>query len=395
MQMNGNRTGYWRLAMGEPFRLLFPVGSILGILGVALWPLHHTGLLEFYPNLAHERIMIQGFITCFVIGFLGTALPRVLDVPRLTALETPIFAFLILCVAALHLARKTFWGDVLFVMTMGAFVLALIVRAILRRDIPPPGFVLVPMGMVCGVVGYFILAVGQVTAPEPFVHHLARLLSTQGYLLLPVMGIGAFLLPRFFGQKSRHHFPESLEPPPGWMSKAAFSAMCGGLVLLGFVLEAAGHARSGMILRAAVILTYFLMELNPLGHLRSPGALALALRLALVCFPLGLILAASDPGHRIALMHVFFIGGFGLLTYTVATRVVLGHTGQSDQFTRWSAAVVTLLVLAVLTIASRVTADYIPALRLSHYDYAAICWIIAIVVWLAAYGRHLGRADEE
>jgi len=51
---------------------------------VLLWPLYVWHITAVYPGLAHSRIMVEGFLTCFVVGFLGTALPRLLDVPRTT-----------------------------------------------------------------------------------------------------------------------------------------------------------------------------------------------------------------------------------------------------------------------------------------------------------------------
>ena len=72
--------GVWTLAArGEPFRVLFPLGLVLGIVGVALWPLYALGWIAIYPAIAHQRIMIEGFVTSFVIGFLGTAMSRLLE----------------------------------------------------------------------------------------------------------------------------------------------------------------------------------------------------------------------------------------------------------------------------------------------------------------------------
>lgn len=391
----GAHPGYYRLAVREPFRLLFVIGSLLGIFGVLLWPMNHFGLIDFYPNVIHERIMMQTFITCFVIGFLGTALPRLLDVPRLTGFETPVFAVLMVMIAFLHFRQMTFWGDILFVMTMVSFGFALIFRALFRKDIPPPGFILVPMGILSGILGTFILAVSKVTPLEPFLYQFARLLLTQGYLILPVMGIGAFLLPRFFGMPSKHDFPESDSIPSGWKSKAAFSFLCGLLLIAGFALEALGHIRSGSFLRGIVILTYFLIEMDLSKNWKAAGTLALVLRFSLFCFPAGLFSAALDPTHRLGLMHIFFIGGFGLLTYTVATRVVLGHSGHSDKLPGRIGVMTLFFILTILVIVTRVTADFVPAVRLSHYDYAAIFWSVAIGCWLIKYLPLMNQVDQE
>lgn len=80
------------IAAGEPFRLLFPIGVIFGLLGVALWPAFAWGLLIDYPGIPHARIMLHGFMAAFVMGFLGTALPRLLEVPRVRGREVSFYA---------------------------------------------------------------------------------------------------------------------------------------------------------------------------------------------------------------------------------------------------------------------------------------------------------------
>lgn len=34
----------------EPFRVFFPIGALLAVLGVALWPLYYAGALVEYPR---------------------------------------------------------------------------------------------------------------------------------------------------------------------------------------------------------------------------------------------------------------------------------------------------------------------------------------------------------
>lgn len=71
-------------------------------------------------------------------------------------------------------------------------------------------------------------------------------------LVFPIMGIGAFLLPRFFGLPNRQDFPESLALPPGWLSSAAFALLCAALVMAGFILESLPDLRMGHHAHAAV-----------------------------------------------------------------------------------------------------------------------------------------------
>ena len=378
--------GYFELiAAGEPFRLLFPLGAAMGVLGVLLWPAHVWAGTP-YPLLSHAGIMIQCFLASFVIGFLGTALPRLLDVPKLRLCESLGFAAGILLIAALHLADRKLPADSAFLLLMLVFLGSLLVRARRRKDIPPPGFVLVLMGLLCALFGaalqIIVTAQPEVLPPQCFT--LGKRLLQQGFVLLPVMGIGAFLLPRFFGLPSRQRFPESLKPPPGWWPRAAFAAACGVAVVVSFGLEAWGALRAAWLLRAAAILVYFHREVPVHRAAFGRGSLAWSLRIALASTPLGYLAMALLPARHVTLVHIVFISGFSLLTFTVATRVILGHSGQSAKFARPLKSVAWMAGLVVLAAATRVGADWMPDLRLSHYAYAALAWAAAALVWAAA-----------
>ena len=61
----------------EPFRIFFPAGILIGMAGVALWPAYYFDRTAAYPSISHARLMIEGFMASFIIGFLGTAGPRI------------------------------------------------------------------------------------------------------------------------------------------------------------------------------------------------------------------------------------------------------------------------------------------------------------------------------
>lgn len=390
--------GYFTLiAKGEPFRLLFPVGTAIGIFGVLLWPLYAWHFIATYPGVAHPRIMIEGFLTCFVVGFLGTALPRLLDVPRINMMEAFGFSCALVCVAWLHFNGHTLWGDEMFFFTMLAFVLALASRAILRRDTPPPAFILVLMGILSALAGAGILIAGYmgVQGLPLWVITLGHLLLHQGYLLLPILGIGAFLLPRFFALENRQSFPESLAPPPGWSERAAFAYFCGSAIIAGFVIEALGAVRWGCALRGVAAAIFFFREV-PLHRANSAGgSLALGLRIAMAAIPCAYLLMAIWPAHVLSFLHVLFITGFSLITFIVASRVVLGHSGQSQKFRAKMKSVLWLIGLVVLAMFTRVSADWMGAAAMRHYAYAAMAWIAGAVVWAVTILPGVRRADAE
>jgi uncharacterized protein involved in response to NO len=384
------------IAAGEPFRLLFPLGTAIGILGVLLWPLHIWRGFP-YPGVSHARIMIQGFLTCFVAGFLGTALPRLLDVPRMTLGETLFFAIALISVTIAHYTGHVSGGDQLFLLVLAVFVFALGSRFLLRKDTPPPGFVLVGFGLLSALAGSAILIMAQISSSlvSPAVLAFGKLLLYQGYLLLPVMGIGAFLLPRFFDLPNRQNFPESLAVPPGWLRRAAFASACGGAVLLSFAIESAGFARMGTGLRAAAVLTYLIREVPVHKAGVGGGSLALGLRVALFSIPAGYALIAWMPERMLSFLHVVYITGFSLLTFIVASRVVLGHSGQSSRFRAWIKPVFWMTLAVCVAMFTRVSADWMPRFQLTHYGYASIAWIIGVIIWAAAILPSVRCADKE
>ena len=59
--MTSQRPAFLSLCPAEPFRIFFPLATLLGISGVSLWPLFFSGLHPFYPGPMHARLMIEGF----------------------------------------------------------------------------------------------------------------------------------------------------------------------------------------------------------------------------------------------------------------------------------------------------------------------------------------------
>ncbi|MGZ8900435.1 MAG: NnrS family protein, partial [Limisphaerales bacterium] len=95
----------------EPFRAFFPAGVLAGIFGVALWPLHFGGIVAFYPGQAHVRLMAYGFFGAFILGFLGTALPRMMSAPVFGVRNVALLLTVYTAMAVAFGAGKILWGD--------------------------------------------------------------------------------------------------------------------------------------------------------------------------------------------------------------------------------------------------------------------------------------------
>src|SRR5262249_48193655 len=143
----------------------------------------------------------------------------------------------------------------------GGFCACMAVRAQQRKDVPPPGFVLVGLALVCVAAGSVLSIAQHYRDLDPYWILLQHLLSYQGFVLLPILGIGPFLLPRFFGMPTPDQFPESRVPNAAWLRKAGLAFAAGLLIIGSFFVEASGSYRAAYAVRFLVTLGYFLLEM--------------------------------------------------------------------------------------------------------------------------------------
>jgi uncharacterized protein involved in response to NO len=367
----------------EPYRLFFLSGILFSIAGVAMWPLFFSGHFPFYPGVSHARVMIEAFGGAFVVGFLGTAGPRMLSAPRLKPWELVVLFALHLGNGLCHLRGLTTWGDALFLTLLAGFALSLATRVIFfRKEWPPPAMLLAATGLACGIAGT-ILWLNPAWMERPEIRRLAGLLLYQGFLLGPVMGVGIFLFPRLLGG--------------GFGESASFRRMAlAALVLLAsFAVEIRINPAAGQILRAAA----FLFALSHVRWRRdkdaaSPGTLANSLRFW--CLPLalmGLVAPVFSPLQHIALDHLLFVGGFGLLCLIAGSRVLFGHSGSLELFAKGSWIARGIVFATVLAAITRASANFMPKIMISHYEYAAWSWAAGAGLWTLWHFRRFFRKD--
>lgn len=376
----------------EPFRLFFASGALWSVVGVALWPLFYGQHLGFYPGLTHARLMIQAFGGAFVIGFLGTAGPRMATAPKLTVAELAWLFVLHQAGAVSHLCLRPVLGDILFLGLLGSLLVSLVVRVVrFRREAPPPQMLLALTGLGCGLAGTALLLSPE-TMAEPSRWRLANLLLYQGLLLPPVLGIGSFLFPRILGGG----FGEA-ENAGELRVRLGRALLASGLLVASFFLEAAGHVRSGYGLRLAVAAAYLLVEVR---WRRQPGddrrgSLTAGLFWSLALSVAGLGLAGFFYVQHISIEHLLYIGGFGLLILVVASRVLFGHSGDLAGFSgrRWGVRL--LVVLAVLAATTRAVPAWVPKTTVTHHIYAAWTWGLLVLGWLVWHRRRFVTRDSE
>ena len=379
--MNTVKPRFFDLCPAEPFRIFFPLATLFGMSGVSLWPLFFLGWHKFYPGPMHARLMIEGFLAGFVFGFLGTALPRLLSAPPLRRGELRALIALYALTAGLHIAEQPRAGDVAFIALMLCFGACMFARVRRRAELPPPGFVLVALGYLSGLVGPALWLCGLQGWAAGSVALFGAMLLNQAFVLFLLLGVGAFLLPRFLHPRDARTMTGARTAPPGWRLRAAFSGFTGVVLLASYWLEASNPgAPAAAWLRSLAAIVY-LAVVVPFHHQSwPPRTAAVAAQLAVVALVAGLLFPLFRPAQRVAGLHIVFLGGFSLITFTVATRVVLGHSGNEALFETRLPALQTATLLLLAGAALRAAGDFSPA-RSHWLSAASYLWLAAAGVW--------------
>ena len=374
---------FGRLTREEPFRVFFPLGFTFGALGVSLWPLFFLGAIDTYPAIAHARLMIEGFVTCFIFGFLGTAGPRVMSVPHFSSAEVSRLLVLVIGITVAHLRGWHTAGDGLFVGALALFAVSLARRFANRADSPPPSFALVAAGFLNGLGGAALMFFCAATNSLPDLYRLGASLLHVGFPLLPLLGVGPFFLRRLLHLRTDDD--ETRRGP------CAIFAIAVALVIdASFVFEVFAWNAGVMWFRGAVVVVYLLVALPR----QSNSLLAGALRSSFAAIAAGLGLMALLPGQRIAAMHVLFVAGVSVAILAVATRVILGHSDNLALVLRRRGWLITAFILIILGMISRYVADFRPS-RDPHLHWGAIVWLLGVGIWGVIVLPHVSRAGDE
>jgi len=390
------RPSYVTLCCEEPFRIFFPLGVLTGISGVSLWPLYFAGIHKFYPGIMHARLMIEGFMGAFIIGFLGTAAPRLTGTAHFSKRELWSLLLLFAATAGTHIGQRHFLGDFLFLTMLLFFAGRLSTRFARRTDLPPPTFALVAFAFINAIAATILLLAGALGGGSPRCTLLGMLLLYQGFVLYLVLGIGGFLLPRFLVLPAKPELPETREFTVGWKQRAWFAAATGMVLLASYVVEVFATApRLAGVIRFVAAGVFLAAEIPLHRSAARRVTLTRALQLALVLLLLGLLFPVLWPWQRVAGLHLVFIGGFTLVSFTVATRVVLGHTGLGHLVAEPLVFLRTTIVLLLTAAAFRIIGDFFVTTRGTLLDVASYAWIAGAFIWSWRVLRRVRIPDAE
>ncbi|HTO99691.1 MAG TPA: NnrS family protein [Myxococcales bacterium] len=374
---------HWRT---DPYRLLFPLGVMLAWAGVLHWLLLATGVIGEYRSIFHAFAQIEGFMTCFAIGFLFTLIPRRTGTSPPAAWQMAVAMSAPVAIVVLAWFEKYALSQVPWLILMAVMIQFAVSRFRAPGAEPrvPNSFVWVVLAFLMGIGGSILAGVGAALGDEQFwVHDLGRSIILQGMFTGLVLGVGGMLLPVITRGA----------PPLGGAAssgRARLLHLLAGLAFIGtFLLEALVSVRLGFALRAAIVLSVLLVSAGIWRPPSVPGLHRRFIWLAAWLLPAGYACVAAFPEYPKAGLHVAFIGCFALLALSISTHVVLSHGGAPQLLGQrpWPVALMGALLFAALTFRVLVDADQPHVYR--WLGLAAAAFLCATLVWGAFLVRTL------
>jgi uncharacterized protein involved in response to NO len=375
----------WRT---EPFRIFFPLGVLLGWLGIGHWVLYTGGITTTYSCVLHGSVQTQAFLMAFAVGFLMTA------IPRRTQAAHPSAAEIVGAVCLLTITTGGAISDhrVLAQLAYGALFLLLLAFAVRRfrgrtgGRRPPAAFVLIPIAAMHGIAGAALNVAAAASDAPDWAAGLGRLLVEQGVFLCLAVGVGSLVLPLMGGATP----PADLGSSPLESWKAAAYGVAGLSIFASLLGEQFGWHRGGPLLRAAVVTASLGLGAKAWRPPGKPGLHRGLVWVAAWLLPLGLAASGVFPDYRVPALHITFVGGFSLLAFGVATHVTLAHLDLEHVARGRPPAVAVLGVTLLVAMLARVSADWSDT-YFAHIGWASALWLAGSAVWLLFVGPKLLR----
>jgi uncharacterized protein involved in response to NO len=380
-----------------PYQIFFPIGVALGLIGVGYWPMYAFHIIETVPSVRHMDIQIHGFLFAFVVGFLMTALPRFSGTWSARAWE--IIAALVVLLAGnlATLLGGLEAGRILFLLNLGLLLRFAIARFRKRKGNPPEEFVFVAVGILLGVTGAVFRGL-SIMAPYSFLDLPGRRLLTEGMMTAFVFGIGGKLAPLFFGFVKFGPVPLTTMGVPKVSPRQKALAAVALLFAASFGIEYFYSPAIAIWLRALISTLLFAWVFRLYRLPETRGVIIWFLWISLWWAFLSGWGTVFHPQYRTPVLHILFIGGFGVLILCIATRVILAHGNYPMEIEKRSPSLLIGSIFVLTAMVLRAVSDLFPEHYFQLLGSAGLLWIIGLLVWGIAFSRlalsHPGSVSE-
>ncbi len=372
----------WDLIRNGPYRLMFPLGILCGLLGVGHWVLWSAGWLAESHSFFHASMQVQGFLTCFVVGFLMTALPKFLgaEPARLAEVACPVGA--VLAFVAFSLSQKMIAAQACFLFLLASTILFAARRLPKRTKSPPGSFILIGFGLTHAFLGSVLMIASGMGVNNAAWMEIGRQMLQIGFLLCLVLGIAGYLAPFLMGYAGDPSCDPNVSPLRGIGPMAVSLHGLVGLVIGASFFIEPHHASWSAGLRAFVALAELCLFARIYRPLRKKTGFSFFFWVACWMVPLGLLTVFFWPDYRIAGLHVLFIAGFSLMIFSFGLMVVLSHGAEAQLL---NGSLIPLKVVGV-TVLLAAAMRYVADIDAWHYKMwihsASGTWVLAAGFWL-------------
>lgn len=382
--METSRTQIWLQSLPErPYRLFVPLGIALAWGGLFHWILFSLSLTEAYRSVFHSIAQIEGFLTCFALAFLFTALPRRTQSAPPTRFELAVGAL------APVLTTILAWPEFFAASQIPWIVLAIVLlRFTLRRfrakhagRRPPAAFAAFPIAIVVALAGIVTIALYGALHLDFSIHQLGRSMLLQDVFLLFIIGAASLAIPQITRGES---VPDLAIGEPRAVLPFVVAAIA---LVVSSVIEMRGLAAIADFMRGAIMLAMLLRHAHIHRLPTENGLTRWLLYIAVWLVPIGYALAALAPDHAQLGLHVVFLGGFGLMVLATGTHVTFAHEGRQDLAHGYPWQVVLMALFVGLAIVARSCVVLDPRHGKLWIGAAALLFLLATLCCGAAVAR--------
>ncbi len=378
----------------EPFRIFFPLGWILAMIGVLPWvPFAWTSDIA-YPGGFHAALMSRGFLSSFILGFLMTAIPRFTGTNTARGWEIGLGLLTVIACLICSLLGEFAYARGVTLIQIAILVVYVSSRFPRRSTNPPGAFIFVGVGLCLGFSGSFLEFLGsleQVNLSASFIL-FGKITSFYGMVLALILGVGSRLFPGILGwseivQTQRQQYEK---PIPFVKAIPPDLLLCAAVLVVSFIVESFIAERIGRGLRASLVF-YVAIRYWRL-HRRPPKVTWMnwALIAAAWSIVLGEWLSALFPEWGLDGKHLVFVGGFSLLSLLVGARVTLAHgEGLAAESSWWPYCPLAAFIL--LASLARTAVHWTPNSYFPHLAFAAVLWCAGAVIWATFFLPRLLR----
>lgn len=371
---------FWMRLQKDPFRLFFPLGALLAFEGVIPWVSQYFTHAS-YPRDLHRMLMINGFLLSFVTGFLMTAIPRFTDSRHANVREIGAAALFLLLAATGALLHSPTMNSICAALELVALMTFAARRFLTKKSNPPYTFIFIGIGLSLWLFSNLVLGLNNVFSPN--IRLIADDLFSNGAIMSLLLGVGGRLIPGILGwqtivsdQRQQYETNQpylKLIPTSIWIAALVF--------LASYFLRPVLPLKLCFEMRFAVVLFFAVRYWNIQKFPASRSYLTWSVWLACWCLLYGYLLAALWINAYVHALHLLFVGGFSLLTLLISMRVSFAHSPAGTTVEKTSPGILVVAVLILLAAITRVTAILVPQIYLTHLGYAAMIWILGLLLW--------------